>query len=231
MKKKLIKLNLGCGKNLKKNFINIDFYQHKGFKIDLKCNLAKKIPLRSNYADYAYSSHLLEHLFWYQGLRFLKEIFRILKKNGKIRILVPDFKKIFKEYVDGNKDYFKVIKKNLNEKDYLYYKNLLRKPRNQISTSSFRNSSSTPPSWHNSVKKINIEKKILRARFFHHTIDIVNWFTHQHDEHKTLYDYEKMKSLLKDIGFKKIRKTSYKFSIDPKSKVRKKISLCVEGIK
>jgi predicted SAM-dependent methyltransferase len=118
--------------------------------------LAKKIPLRSNYADYAYSSHLLEHLFWYQGLKFLKEIFRILKKNGKIRILVPDFKKIFKQYIDGNKDYFKEIKKNLNEKDYLYYKNLLRKPRNQISTSSFRNSSSTPTSWHNSVKKINI---------------------------------------------------------------------------
>ena len=227
MKNNLIKLNLGCGKDIRKDFINIDSHEHKNHKLDIKADLTKKIPLKSNVADFVYCSHLLEHLDWLAGQNFLEEIFRVLKHNGKLRILVPDHKKIFKRYIENDKKFFFDIKKNLNENDYKYYQQLL-KNKSKVKKQRLSN---PPPSWHFSKKPKHVYQVKLRERYFNSLLEIVNWFTHQHGEHKTLYDFETITLVMKKIGFLKIKKVSYDFEIDAKSNVRKKVSLCVEAYK
>jgi ubiquinone/menaquinone biosynthesis C-methylase UbiE len=61
--------------------------RHKG-KIKLtSCLLSKKIPIKSNYADFVTLSAVLEHLE--DPSSILKEAHRILKKDGLILITVP----------------------------------------------------------------------------------------------------------------------------------------------
>ena len=227
MKNNFIKLNLGCGKDIKKGFLNIDSFEHKNFKLDIKTNLTRKIPIESNIVNFVYSSHFLEHLDWIAGENFLKEVLRVLKKGGKLRILVPDYQKIFKNYVKKDKKFFLSIKKHLNNCDYEYYKKVLE-DKTKVKKERLLN---PPPGWHFSKKPAHIYQVKLRKRYFSSLLQIVNWFTHQHGEHKTLYDFETLNLIMKKIGFKKIQKTSYQLKIDAKSSIRKKISLCVEAYK
>ena len=227
MKNKLMMLNLGCGKDIKKGFVNIDSFEHSNHKLDIKTDLAKKIPVTSNSADFAYSAHFLEHLDWIKADFFLKEVLRVLKKGGKLRILVPDYEKIFKNYAKGNKKFFIDIKNYLNNIDYKYYKKILSN-RSLVKKQRIKN---PPPKWHFSKKPEDVYKIRLRAKRFNTTMQVLNWFTHQHGEHFTLYDFETIIQILKKIGFKKIKKTSYKSTIDAKSNIRKLVSLCIEAYK
>lgn len=226
--KKKIKLNLACGKDIRKNFINIDSYQHKNFPLNIKANLSKNIPLKSNYADFVYSSHFLEHLDWLDGENFLREVYRILKKGGKIRLLIPNYEKIFRSYLRNDSNFFSSIEKYLNEIDYPYYKKLVDNPKEVLKK---RKKNNPPPKWHFSKKKNHRHNVKLRAKYYKSNIEIVNWFTHQYGEHKTLYDYFSLKKVLSSLGFFKIKKTSYKKNIDIPSILRMKVSLCVEAQK
>jgi predicted SAM-dependent methyltransferase len=73
-----------------------------------KCNfvqydLRKGIPFVSDCADYIYNSHILEHFLKRDAERFMEECYRVLKKNGMIRICVPDLEYIFDLYKSGEK--------------------------------------------------------------------------------------------------------------------------------
>lgn len=63
-------------------------------------NLAKGIPYPSDSADVVYHSHVLEHLDRPVAEAFLKEIHRVLKPGGTIRIVVPDLERICRDYLD-----------------------------------------------------------------------------------------------------------------------------------
>jgi SAM-dependent methyltransferase len=65
------------------------------FKFVKYGDVTKKLKFRTSSVDFIYSSHLLEHLWRDDAIFFLKECFRILKKDGVIRICVPDWN-IFK---------------------------------------------------------------------------------------------------------------------------------------
>lgn len=64
-------------------------------------DVAKKLNFKSGSVDCIYSSHMLEHLYFDDANKFLKESFRILKKGGILRIVVPDAEEIAREYVEG----------------------------------------------------------------------------------------------------------------------------------
>ena len=99
-------LNLGCGSKIHRDWINIDF--DPSLKDVWKHNLLKKLPFDDNSIKYIYNSHLLEHFPESDGIRFLKECFRLLQKGGIVRIVLPDLENIINTYVDliKNKDQF-----------------------------------------------------------------------------------------------------------------------------
>ena len=90
-------INLGCGQHFHDDWVNLDsFPQGKGV---IRHNLINGIPFDNNMFDVVYHSHILEHFSRKDGIQFIKECFRILKKNGIIRIAIPDLEKIAKNYL------------------------------------------------------------------------------------------------------------------------------------
>ncbi len=82
------KLNMGCGLDIKKDYINLDSIGLKG--VDIVHDLNKfSYPFKDNEFDEVYTSHVLEHL---EDLtKVMKELKRICKKGAKIIIRVPHF--------------------------------------------------------------------------------------------------------------------------------------------
>lgn len=90
-------LNLGCGSHYHKDWINIDFVSNNEH---VKThNLLNGIPINNDSIDVVYHSHLLEHFSKEDGFCFIQECYRVLKKDGIIRIAVPDLEIIAKEYL------------------------------------------------------------------------------------------------------------------------------------
>jgi len=83
-----MKINLGCGKDIKKGFINVD--KMKLPEVDVVCNIeGKKLPFKTNSVEVVVLNHVLEHI---QNLELLlKEIYRVCKSNARIYIRVPYF--------------------------------------------------------------------------------------------------------------------------------------------
>jgi len=61
-------------------------------------NLAKGIPFPDNSIDVVYHSHVLEHLDRDIAKLFLLDIKRVLKPKGVLRLVVPDFELLCREY-------------------------------------------------------------------------------------------------------------------------------------
>ena len=83
-----VRINMGCGMKPMPGFLNVDVFDFKG--IDKKIDLNKfPYDFKSNYADEIFCSHVIEHLD--DPEKCLSEMFRILKKGGKLTIKVPYF--------------------------------------------------------------------------------------------------------------------------------------------
>ena len=90
-------LNFACGSRIHPDWVNIDFSPiDKRVK---KVNLLGTLPFTDKSFDVAYSSHFLEHLTPQKALQVLKEIKRILKPNGIVRIVVPDLENLTSTYL------------------------------------------------------------------------------------------------------------------------------------
>lgn len=64
-------------------------------------DVRRTLPFRDCTFRYIYSSHLLEHLYWQEGQRLLRDCFRLLMRGGCLRMVVPDLKTMVKDYIDG----------------------------------------------------------------------------------------------------------------------------------
>ena len=91
-------LNLACGGRFHKDWINIDFHPDS---TDVKSvNLLGGLPFEGDSLDVAYSSHFIEHLSQEDGKKVVDETYRVLKKGGIIRIVVPCLENICREYLN-----------------------------------------------------------------------------------------------------------------------------------
>lgn len=87
-----MKLNLGCGDKLLYDYLNVDkeepeFTEHTYDYVFEKVNLEKTFPWKDNSIDYILAEDIIEHLP--DKIHTMNEIFRILKPEGKVRIIVP----------------------------------------------------------------------------------------------------------------------------------------------
>ena len=109
-------INLGCGLSIAPGWINVDNSpnaqlskypllrwtlwklgilsdQHYAVKWpnSIKIHdLKKRLPYPDSSIDYVYTSHFLEHLALADAQRLIREVFRILKPRGVVRVVVPD---------------------------------------------------------------------------------------------------------------------------------------------
>lgn len=138
------KLNIGCGKDIKKGYANLDSVKLPG--IDKVHDLNKfPWPFKDNEFDEIYASHVLEHLD--SIIKPIEEIWRISKNNARIRIEVPIFPSVwaaadpthkqFFTYMtfdyfrpEDNLNYyskarFKILKRKIIFSKYLFFMNII----------------------------------------------------------------------------------------------------------
>lgn len=117
-----MKLNLGCGSQTPDGWVNVDcavgawfakipFFRALNRRLHLfTLDWSDKIylfdvrgtfPWGTSTVDVVYSSHLLEHFSREVGRRFLCECHRVLRRDGILRLVVPDLRHYVSEYVEG----------------------------------------------------------------------------------------------------------------------------------
>ncbi len=82
------RLNLGCGKNIRKGYLNVDKIDMEG--VDVVCDLERSpYPFKDDRFDYIYCDNVLEHLE--DLIPVMEELCRISKNGAEIEVLVPYF--------------------------------------------------------------------------------------------------------------------------------------------
>jgi len=137
-KGKLIKLDIGCGKNKKKGFIGVDIDPHSNADI---ISSALELPFGDESIDEIHSSHLVEHFSLKEAKVFFDEIYRVLKKDSKAFLKIDkdwSKKRLFKKDSTHKHRYSKKEIKNLSSrfgkvkvKDKIYFLNFYT-PRRKI---------------------------------------------------------------------------------------------------
>jgi len=175
-------LNIGCGDNVRKDFINLDYNWRKGQELCWDIT-QKPIPLKENTLEGIYTEHCLEHISLNDCRKLLKQLYRLLKKDGIFRIVVPDGEL----YLD------------------IYHK-----------------------------KKNGENVKMPYEESYITPMDRINGLFRGHG-HLFIYDFNTMKKILFEAGFRKITKSSYMTGNNKKMLIdtewRKNESLYIEAIK
>lgn len=126
MTAELIRLNLGCGLQAPRSWVNVDRSPsltlsklpmvksalgrsgllRQEHLVDWPTNVrrmdvTKRLPFTSNSVVALYSSHMLEHLYFNQASDLLTECRRLLAPGGTIRLALPDAEKMARALVDS----------------------------------------------------------------------------------------------------------------------------------
>jgi predicted SAM-dependent methyltransferase len=93
-----MKLHIGCGKKYLPGYKHLDVidYEH----VDFVCDARHLNMIKDKTVSEIYACHILEHVERSEVLGVLQEWHRVLKPGGVIRIAVPDFEAVVKEYND-----------------------------------------------------------------------------------------------------------------------------------
>ncbi len=94
---KPLKLHLGCFKKKLYGFVNVDIRADVEPDVVDDCFLLESFKKDS--VDLIYTCHMLEHATRSQAKQALKRWYELLKKDGVLRISVPDLQKVFEHYV------------------------------------------------------------------------------------------------------------------------------------
>lgn len=82
------RINLGCGSDIRKGFLNIDFEKFSGVEAEWDLNKLP-YPFSDNQVEEIIMRNVLEHLD--SPYQIMKEIYRISKPGAVIHIRVPHF--------------------------------------------------------------------------------------------------------------------------------------------
>jgi predicted SAM-dependent methyltransferase len=88
------KLNLGCGKKIKKEYVNLDLYPLPG--VDVVADINKPLPFENDTFDEVLTEHVLEHMVELDPL--LGELHRITKKRWRYKNLCSSFHEFWSLY-------------------------------------------------------------------------------------------------------------------------------------
>jgi SAM-dependent methyltransferase len=100
------RLHWGCNDKTPAGWINSDIKERPG--IDLSCDILDGLPLDDESIDYITSQHALQELKIPDQEKALRELRRVLKPKGVLRLCLPDLDLAITAYQSGRRDYFKV---------------------------------------------------------------------------------------------------------------------------
>lgn len=86
----MVIIDIGCGQKKIPGSIGIDLSEFSDADHILNLN-TEALPFDDDSVDYVHTSHFLEHLEMDGFFHILKEIYRVVKSEGKIFIAVPYF--------------------------------------------------------------------------------------------------------------------------------------------
>lgn len=154
-------------------------------------NLAKGIPFQNGSVDVVYHSHLLEHLDRHVAHHFVTEAKRVLRPNGVVRIVVPDFEVLCRHYLEHVEKCDTVVNAIPDHDNYfeMLIGHCVR--REVLSTSQ------QPP----------------LLRFLENMV--LGDARSRGDTHQWMYDRHNMRSLLENAGFRTIVIQNYNSSLIP----------------
>jgi predicted SAM-dependent methyltransferase len=99
---KIRKLHIGCGDNLLGDWLNSDFFPQSDRVLHL--DATKRFPFSEETFHYIFCEHMIEHVSYADGLAMLRECYRVLKNNGKIRISTPNLQFLIDLYSDNKSE-------------------------------------------------------------------------------------------------------------------------------
>lgn len=103
-----LRLNLGCGHDLKPGFVNIDASP----PADLVLDLREGLPFSCGSVELIYSEHFFEHLdFPEPAMLLLRESLRVLNPGGRFSLAVPDTHFILKAYHEDDSALFERLRR------------------------------------------------------------------------------------------------------------------------
>lgn len=134
------KLHLGCGNKFLKGYKHVDLLDLP--HIDYKTSIDDLSMIENESIDEIYACHVLEHTGRLKIDSTLKEWNRVLKKEGILRIAVPNFEAVVEEYLE-NKNLEKVLGLLYGGQNYSYNFHYvtfdLKKLQNHLEKNGFKN--------------------------------------------------------------------------------------------
>jgi predicted SAM-dependent methyltransferase len=88
----VIMLNVGCGTAIKQGWLNIDIDPRIEGAVCM--DATRPLGLRDASVDFAYSEHMIEHVGLGDAIAMLRELHRVLRPGGMLRIATPEMDKI-----------------------------------------------------------------------------------------------------------------------------------------
>jgi len=100
------RLNWGCGPSPAPGWTNSDRSSARG--VDLPCDIRDGLPVADDSFDYAVSIHALQAITYLEVVGVLRELRRVLRADGVLRLAVPDLDRAIEAYRRGDHAYFEV---------------------------------------------------------------------------------------------------------------------------
>ncbi len=100
------RLNWGCGPRPAPGWTNADRLTMPG--IDVSCDIRQGLPLPSDSFGYAVSIHALQEIPYLEMVPVLRELRRVLKPAGVLRLGLPDLDRAIDAYLRRDPSYFLV---------------------------------------------------------------------------------------------------------------------------
>lgn len=92
------KLNLGCAKDIKDGYVNVDLFDHP---LVTKCDVRKLAFASDESVDEVFAKDILEHLHFAEIDAVLREWNRVLKRGGKLFIQTIDIESQIRAFQSG----------------------------------------------------------------------------------------------------------------------------------
>jgi ubiquinone/menaquinone biosynthesis C-methylase UbiE len=237
-----ILLNLGSGNWSCKGWINLDYpskwyassqKKHTIIPYDIRND---DIPFDNDSTDAIYCSHVIEHLENIHIQKMFSECYRVLKKNGILRIVCPDAEFLYQVSKSSN-DYWNWRNQWFSSKSFYVKDNT---PRN---VDYLVREVATPKliGYVNSINNIDYYEafeKLEMYEFFEYLTKDLFFKTETIGAHINYWTFDKVKKMLKEVGFSTIILSKWNGSVSEDMKLKTKfdvvypqMSLYVEAIK